>query len=553
MQDQERNRDELLKELAALRQELATAKGATPAKKLGAQGMPNPTRQQRVTAESIAGQIAHDFNNMLTPLVAYPALIRNDLPEGSMGRESLDLLEKSARNMARITQRLLALSNRRSQEKQLTDINALLNGIVPTLQPPEGVSINMALAKGTQSVLGVDERLGEALRNMCVNAVEAMTDAGGGTLTVKTERVMLSSPVGRSSQIVAGTYVKTTISDTGPGIDPKIRATLFEPFVTTRKQTKGRGAGLGLAIVHTVIKEHNGYLDVSTSEKGSTFSIYLPAYDEDVAIQTLEDIKGGTESILIIDDDQTQIQIMSKILSKLGYQVAGAQTGEQAVEYVKQNKPDLLLLDLMLDPGIDGAETYRRIKEINPDQRAIIVSAYEDSEKIDFAQSLGAARFVKKISTVESLGKAVRSELDDALAGAEGGKEAEGPFKILLVDDEEMIRTLFEMILSSAIPDAEIDQATNGDEAVKLFSEKRHSLLVMDLNMPIMDGREAFGEIERICKEQGREMPPVIFCSGFAPPDSIKKIVGTGGVHCLLPKPVTEDDLLAEIKKRVDV
>ncbi|MBN1670715.1 MAG: response regulator [Kiritimatiellae bacterium] len=536
MEDTEHTREELLKQLELLRQQLEQARAA--------QGELSQTKQLEI-AESIAGQIAHDFNNLLTPLIAYPALIRSELPEGTLGRESLDMLEKAARNMVRITQRLLALSRRRHAERKAFDVNEIIGGVVPLLPTGDGIEIELDLAEGEMNMFGADDQIMEAVRNICQNAVEAMAGKGG-RLAVKTEHVSLKSPVGEEDKVVAGSYVKISISDTGPGIAPSIRDRLFDPFVTTRKE-KGRGAGLGLSIVHSIVKDHRGYIDFTSSEKGTTLCMYLPVHEEEsVSPATAMEI-GGSESILIIDDDHMQIQIMTKLLGKLGYKVTGVQSGEDAVEYLKKNKVDLILLDMMLDPGIDGAETYRRIKEINPKQRAIIVSAFEDSEKVAMARSLGAGGFVKKMATVETLGKAVRRELDEALSAM----VVSGPMRILVVDDEEMIRTLFEMILSSAIPDAEIDLACNGAEAVDTFKRRHHAMLVMDLNMPIMDGREAFGKIESICKEEKRPVPPVIFCTGFAPPDAIKKIVGTGGIHCLLPKPVTEEELLKEVKRRM--
>lgn len=540
MQDAEQSKEELAAEVLALRKEIESLRTQQEEQE----------RKHLSTAETITGQIAHDFNNLLTPLIAYPALIRNDLPKDTLGWESLDLLEKAARNMVRITQRILALSSRKQQEKKPVCINDVIKDLLAEFECPANVQTHFEAAEGKLFMIGVDDRLKEAIRNLLLNGCEAMPN--GGSLTLKTEMVALSAPANAQSQrVVPGNYIKIAVSDTGTGVAEEVRSRIFDPFVTTRKEQKGRGAGLGLSIVHNVVRDHRGYIDFKTEPgKGTVFVVYFPACVEEGELQSVESIAGGTESILIIDDDPNQIEVMEKVLGKLGYKVKGVRTGEDAVAHIKNNRVDLILLDIYLDPAMDGAETYRRIKEINPEQHAIIVSAFEDSERIQYAQSLGAAQFVKKMATVKTLGTAVRAELDKAVAQVtvDGGT---GPLQILVVDDEEMIRQLFEMILSSAIPDAQIDTASNGVEAVKLFTEKHHALLVMDLNMPEMDGREAFENINAICDQNGWPMPPVIFCSGFSPPDSIKSVVGQGAIHCLLPKPVTEEQLLEEIKKRV--
>ena len=177
------------------------------------------------------------------------------------------------------------------------------------------------------------------------------------------------------------------------------------------------GTGLGLAVVWGTVKDHNGYIDVWSEEgKGTTFTIYFPATreaPEKIATATPPDYymsKG--ESILVVDDVEDQRQLAISMLERLGYQVDAVNGGEEAVEYLKKKKADLIVLDMIMDPGIDGMETYRRILAINPGQKAIIVSGFSETDQVSKAQKMGAGAFVRKPYIMEKIGLAIRKELD---------------------------------------------------------------------------------------------------------------------------------------------
>ena len=213
-----------------------------------------------------------------------------------------------------------------------------------------------------------------------------------------------------------GDYVVFSISDTGVGILSEDMERIFEPFYT--KKVMGRsGTGLGMAVVWGTVKDHKGYIDVQSTEgKGATFTIYFPvtrkALDKDKSLLTIEDYMSKGEVILVVDDVEEQRKIASRMLSKLGYSVTSVSSGEEAVDYMKNNSADLLVLDMIMAPGIDGLETYRRILELHPKQKAIIASGFSETDRVKEAQRLGAGAYVKKPYLIQKIGLAVRAEID---------------------------------------------------------------------------------------------------------------------------------------------
>jgi CheY-like chemotaxis protein len=191
---------------------------------------------------------------------------------------------------------------------------------------------------------------------------------------------------------------------------------IFEPFYT--KKVMGRsGTGLGMAVVWGTVKDHKGYINVKSTEgKGTTFTLYFPISRKEIAkdksLVSIEDYMGKGESILVVDDVEEQREIASQMLKKLDYSVTSVSSGEEAIDYMKNNSADLLILDMIMDPGIDGLETYKKILELHPEQKAIIVSGFSETKRVKEAQRLGADSYVKKPYILEKIGVAVRTELD---------------------------------------------------------------------------------------------------------------------------------------------
>jgi two-component system cell cycle sensor histidine kinase/response regulator CckA len=246
------------------------------------------------------------------------------------------------------------------------------------------------------------------------NAAESIP--GNGEVTIRTENRYLDKAVRGYDEVKEGDYVVLTVSDTGIGIPAKDREKVFEPFYT--KKVMGRsGTGLGLAIVWGTVKDHNGYLDLRTEVgEGTTFTLYFPVTREElVAPQEkvpVEWYMGKGESVLVVDDIAEQREIAARLLIRLGYEAHSVSGGEEAVEYLKGNKADILVLDMVMEPGIDGLETFKQIRKTNPKQKAIIASGFSETERVKVAQALGAGAYIKKPYLMEKIGVAIRQELD---------------------------------------------------------------------------------------------------------------------------------------------
>lgn len=370
-------------------------------------------RAQRLeTAGRVAGQIAHDFNNLLAPLAAYPALIREDLDPNHPVVGMIAEMEAAAKKIGEINQQLLALGRRGHYAMEVIDLNDLVQNLLLSQPLPNEIEVMEEFNEELLPIRGGAAQLTRALTNLLNNAKEAMQ--GSGTLTVSSDNVYLDKPLKGYQTLKRGEYVRLDISDSGDGIAPEILNKIFDPFFTTKRMDRMRGSGLGLSIVHGIMEDHKGYITVKTVPgQGTTFSLYFPvARDrEPDAKKAIVDSRGGHERVLVVDDDPVQRRVAGQLLKRLGYKVHAVASGEQAIEYVRQHQQDLLLLDMVMD-GIDGAETYRRILEFRPDQKAIILSGYAMSQRVQEALRLGASAFLPKPVTLNNLASVVRNTLD---------------------------------------------------------------------------------------------------------------------------------------------
>lgn len=272
------------------------------------------------------------------------------------------------------------------------------------------MSLQVEASPDLLPVKGSEAQLHRVLSNLVLNAREAMRDAG--SLRIRMENVGVDVPInGRGVQ--AGQYVRLSVEDTGCGIAPDIRTRVFDAFFTTKRADRRRGSGLGLSVVQAIVADHNGYVDLDSSEgKGTTFNVYLPASEESVPPRSSKRLRGGTEKLLVVDDDDLQLKAAEELLSHLGYEIETAASGEAALECLAENPVDLAVLDMVMPRGIDGVETYRRALSVRPGLRAIFVSGYAESERVRQARELGVVSFVDKPVSFEKLAEAVRAELD---------------------------------------------------------------------------------------------------------------------------------------------
>jgi len=377
-------------------------------------------RAQKMEAiGTLAGGVAHDLNNVLSGIVSYPELLLMEIPDDSPLRKPILTIQRSGEKAAAIVQDLLTLARRGVAVKEAVNLNTIISEYLKSPEHQNLLSFHPSIHVKTNlevnllNVSGSPAHLSKSIMNLISNAAEAMPD--GGEICIATENRYIDKPIRGYDNVEQGDYVTLTVSDTGVGISIEDMEKIFEPFYTKKKMGRS-GTGLGMAVVWGTIKDHTGYIDAQSAEgKGTTFTLYFPVtrkeLSKDEALFSIDDYKGKGESILVVDDVEEQREIASQILKKLGYSVNTVSSGEEAVDYLKDNPTDLLILDMIMDPGIDGLETYTRILEFRPGQKAIIVSGFSETDRVKLAQRLGAETYVKKPFLLEKIGIAVRDEL----------------------------------------------------------------------------------------------------------------------------------------------
>ncbi|MEI7671679.1 MAG: ATP-binding protein, partial [Deltaproteobacteria bacterium] len=368
----------------------------------------------------LAGGVAHDLNNVLGIVVGYAELILESVDASSSIKPHLVNIMNGGQKAAAIVDDLLTLARRGVSGKEVLNLNEI---IADCQQSPEfeklysyhpAVKINTNLEPDLPNITCSSVHLGKSLYNLVSNAFEAMTK--GGIVTIKTTSQYLEQPLQGYDQVRGGDYVVLSVSDTGEGIPAADLKRIFEPFYT--KKVMGRsGTGLGLAVVWGTVKDHHGYINVQSEKgKGSAFTLYFPVTREDITAEgvpaAISEYMGKNESILVVDDVKEQRDLAAGMLKTLNYSVSSVSSGEEAVEYLKGNMADILILDMIMDPGMDGLDTYKSVIAIHPKQKAIIVSGFSESDRVHDAQELGAGAYVKKPYIKEKLGLAVRKELD---------------------------------------------------------------------------------------------------------------------------------------------
>ncbi len=367
----------------------------------------------------LAGGVAHDLNNVLSGIVSYPDLLLMELEADSPLRKPILTIQSSGLKAAEIVQDLLTLARRGVENKTVLNLNDIISAY---LKSPEyeklktynsNVSVETDFDKNLPNIQGSSTQLIKMIMNLVTNAAEAQPL--GGEIIIATRNQYVDTPIKGYEEIKENHFAVLEIKDNGLGMAAEDLTRIFEPFYTKKAMGKS-GTGLGMAVVWGTIHDHNGYVDVKSTEGvGTTFSLYFPASMgkkiRKKGIIPVDEYMGNNEIVLVIDDIREQRDIAVNILSKLNYTVTAVSSGEDAVEYMKHHSADLLILDMIMEPGIDGLETYRRIKKLHPVSKAIIASGYSETDRVKEVQRLGAGAYIKKPYTLEKIGIAVKEEL----------------------------------------------------------------------------------------------------------------------------------------------
>ena len=368
---------------------------------------------------ALAGGVAHDLNNILSGIVSYPDLLLTDIETNSPLREPLLTIKKSGQKAAEIVQDLLTLTRRNIASKKVVNLNQIVNDLITSpeysniIGNRSNLTMKTMLSEDMLNILGSDAHLSKTVMNLLANAADAMP--AGGEITVSTKDCYIDTPYTGFETVPQGEYAVLEVSDLGIGMSSSDLEKIFEPFYT-KKAMRRSGTGLGMSVVWGTVKDLGGFIDVITKEgSGTTFVLYFPASRSKIETPSMvyiEDYLGKGESILIVDDAKEQRGLAKQMMQRLGYDAHTAASGEEAVELIKNRPYEILLLDMIMPPGMDGLETYKQIVTIAPDQKVVIASGYAETERVRKAQQMGAGSYIKKPFTLEKIGLAVRNELD---------------------------------------------------------------------------------------------------------------------------------------------
>ena len=356
--------------------------------------------QQAQKMESIgtlAGGIAHDFNNILMGIQGNATLMLLKIESEHPNYKKIKSIEKFVQNGTELTRQLLGFARRGKYLVKTTDLNEVIEKSSALFaRTKKEIQVHTVFHDEIWAVEVDRGQIEQALLNLYVNAWQAMP--AGGDVYLKTRNVMLDSSYVKPFKVELGKYVEISVSDTGVGIDRKTRERIFEPFFTTKEM--GRGTGLGLASVYGIIKSHSGYIDVhSEKEKGTTFTIYLPASEKEAVREKTVPaaMLKGTGAILLIDDEKMILDVGRELLEELGYTVLSALSGREALDIFQKNsdKIDLVIMDMIM-PGMGGGETFDRLRAINPNIKVLLSSGYSVNGQASKILHRGCDGFIQK-------------------------------------------------------------------------------------------------------------------------------------------------------------
>ncbi len=374
-------------------------------------------RSQKMEAiGTLAGGMAHEFNNLLTAVLGYASIILAKTHEGDPFHKPASIIHDAAKRGADFGKKILMVTRKEKMEAKQISVNEIVKSTVELLQRsmPKNIELSTSLNQEIPLTRADPSQLQQVVINMVVNACDAMSR--GGKLSIETAMVGVENGAANNIQSEKG-FIKLSISDTGEGIDTEKQKKIFDPFFTTKET--GKGTGLGLYIVHSIINNHGGYINVySEPSKGTTFNIYLPVMkgpdaEEQPAIQDL----SGTGTILTIDDESHVRELCRDMLEPLGYRVLTAESGSTGISIYREmkNSVSLVILDIIM-PNMSGREVFQILKTLNPDIRILLCSGYSNNggfAGIDDLLQSGAAGFVQKPFSRRTIALAIKKALNE--------------------------------------------------------------------------------------------------------------------------------------------
>ncbi len=363
---------------------------------------------------TLAGGIAHNFNNLLMGIQGNASLMLLEMDEAHPHRKMLKRIENQVQSGAKLTSQLLGYARKGKYQIRPLNLNEVVKETIDTFTSARReIRVHLDLEQDLLGIQADPGQIEQVLLNLCVNAADAMP--GGGDLFLETKNISPNDVFEKPFEPVRGRYVLLLIHDTGAGMDKKTMEHIFEPFFTTKDL--GKGTGLGLASVYGIIKGHRGYIHVDSAlDQGTTFYIYLPAIDADVSRQKehQDELYQGKGLILLVDDEDVVLEVGAEMLKKLGYEVALARGGQEALEVYRgdQDQIDMVIIDMIM-PGMGGGQTYDRLKEMNPAAKVLLSSGYSIDGQASEILSRGCNGFIQKPFDLKNLSQKIRTILNN--------------------------------------------------------------------------------------------------------------------------------------------
>ncbi|MBU1566288.1 MAG: response regulator [Proteobacteria bacterium] len=369
----------------------------------------------------MAGGVAHDLNNILSGVITYPELILLSLPKDSPLVKPIKAIRESGKSAAAVVEDLLTLARGVSSSRVNSNINIILAEYaespefhnLKSLQ--EQVAFRIEKDPHLLNITCSPIHIKKCIINLITNAAEAIV--AKGEVVVSTRNQYCETPLVDHPEMHQGEYAVLSVADNGTGIPKESLERIFEPFFS-RKVIGRSGTGLGLAVIWNTVQDHKGGITVKSGKDGTTFELYFPATRDDLEILPdsidIKEYQGKGEKILVVDDDGGQRSIATQILSRLNYRNHAVESGEEALLYLSTEKADLVILDMIMSPGMNGCQTFNKILEMHPRQKAIITSGYSESKDVQEALSLGVRKFLKKPYLVETLAMILKDTLENS-------------------------------------------------------------------------------------------------------------------------------------------
>ncbi|MFT5699597.1 MAG: two-component system cell cycle sensor histidine kinase/response regulator CckA [Desulforhopalus sp.] len=380
------------------------------------------TNAQRMESIGLmAGSVAHDLNNLLSSMVTLPELLLLDMPENAKYRRDINKIKTAGKQAAAVVSDLLTITRGSTSTQKINNLNTVVDDYKKSAEfshlsktyPDITIQIDLSPRVGNSRLSSI--QVLKSIINLVRNGTEAIESSGA--VTIHTSNQHFKSLYNGYETIPPGEYAVLTVADTGVGIAKHHLEHIFKPFYSNKQIGENRGTGLGLTVILHTMRDHYGYIDIRNGLTGSIFELYFPVIaQKDLQVlepPSLETMFGHGETILIVDDEKEQREIISSVLNRLGYQTSTATCGEKAIEYLKKTPVDLVLLDIVMPRGINGYETLKEIRTINPEQKAIITSGQTNHPDRIKAAELGGNQYLAKPVSLSLLARTIRNEIGE--------------------------------------------------------------------------------------------------------------------------------------------